>query len=201
MLSVTFARSISCRVTASPSYVILAEGLAAESYLDTGKCTAFSGGGAYVDAYPDFAAKHWQGTCIPLIVDGEPLIRVRARFIERAQQVGYSSSQDADLHPLADQRRIEPSWHSPDRVSFTLPVRFEHIELRCGAARRGGGAYFGLVRGREQRGWRSVALEGRRAATPEPLSTVETLAERLRKAYGSGSDRARGQHNTDLYPT
>jgi hypothetical protein len=64
-------------------------------------------------------------------MNGEPNLRARARLIVRAQRLGYDLSREADLHMLADQHPIEPSWHSPKCVSVTLPASFEHIELRC----------------------------------------------------------------------
>jgi hypothetical protein len=111
--------------------VILAEGLAAESYLDTGNRTAFTGGGAYLEAHPDFAPKHWTATCLPLVMDGEPIRRAKAGLLARVARWGYGIVEDADLHILADRRRIEPTWLSSQQASFRLPASCERIELRC----------------------------------------------------------------------
>ena len=43
--------------------VIYADGLPAESYLDTGNRTAFANGGAFIEAHPDFRPRHWAETC------------------------------------------------------------------------------------------------------------------------------------------
>jgi Hint domain len=43
--------------------IVLAEGLPAERYLDTGNRTAFTNGGAFLEAYPDFEPKYWAQTC------------------------------------------------------------------------------------------------------------------------------------------
>jgi hypothetical protein len=50
--------------------ILLAEGLPAESYLDTGNRSAFLDGGAYLEAHPDFKPKHWADTCVPLVTEG-----------------------------------------------------------------------------------------------------------------------------------
>ncbi len=58
---------------------ILAEGLAAESYLDTGNRAAFENGGAAVQLQPDFAYGVWEALgCAPLVCTGERLAAIRA---------------------------------------------------------------------------------------------------------------------------
>jgi uncharacterized repeat protein (TIGR01451 family) len=64
--------------------IILAEGLACESYLDTGNRNSF-GDGAVVDLHPDFAHYVWEAEgCAPLIVCGPKLAAVRRRLAARA---------------------------------------------------------------------------------------------------------------------
>lgn len=65
--------------------ILLAEGAPSESYLDTGNRTAFSNGGAFIQAHPNFMPKHWSATCVPLVREGERLMRARARLQDRAQ--------------------------------------------------------------------------------------------------------------------
>ena len=60
--------------------VVLAEGLPAESYLDTGDRAKFAGG-AVVALYPDFAAKAWEMRgCAPFVQNGERLAALRRRL-------------------------------------------------------------------------------------------------------------------------
>ena len=78
--------------------VLLAEGLATESYLDTGDRTNFANGGGAVALYPDFSSRAWDAAgCAPLVVTGPALTAARgwidalavgscARSIERAPQ-------------------------------------------------------------------------------------------------------------------
>ncbi len=68
--------------------VIFAEGLAVESYLDTGNRTAFANGGPIVEAHPDFAQRVWEAeACAPQITHGPILARVAARLRARRNDV------------------------------------------------------------------------------------------------------------------
>ena len=59
--------------------VLLAEGLAAESYLETGGRRMFANGGGPIALHPDFAARVWEAeACAPLIVTGPELERAKA---------------------------------------------------------------------------------------------------------------------------
>jgi len=65
--------------------VILAEGLAAESYLDTGNRTMFEATGAPLVLHPDFAPRGAPHFCAPLIRSGARLDAVRTRIALRAR--------------------------------------------------------------------------------------------------------------------
>jgi hypothetical protein len=63
--------------------VVLAEGLPAESYLDTGDRVKFSGGRVTL-LHPDFAARTWEmAGCAPLLLTGARLDAVRAGVARR----------------------------------------------------------------------------------------------------------------------
>jgi len=111
--------------------VLLAEGLAAESYLDTGNRTAFANGGAFIEAHPDFKPKHWAETCAPLVMEGTVLESVRTALLARAQQLGYQITADSEAHIIADGQRFEPVLLREDRLEFMLPAQCSAIELRC----------------------------------------------------------------------
>jgi collagen type I alpha len=68
--------------------LLLAEGLAVESYLDTGDRSVFERGAAMIDLYPDFYATQWKARgYAPLTLSGPELERARqtvARFATRA---------------------------------------------------------------------------------------------------------------------
>ena len=59
--------------------VVLAEGLPAESYLDTGDRAKFAGG-KVVALYPEFTARTWEMRgCAELLLTGAKLAAIRAR--------------------------------------------------------------------------------------------------------------------------
>ena len=65
--------------------LLLAEGLLAESYLDTGDRSNFANGGGTIALYPDFSARVWEGLgCAPLIVTGPELDAARRHVAGRA---------------------------------------------------------------------------------------------------------------------
>ncbi len=58
--------------------VLLAEGLPAESYLDTGDRSNFANGGGVIALYPDFALRQWEANgCAPIVVTGAELLAAR----------------------------------------------------------------------------------------------------------------------------
>jgi hypothetical protein len=64
--------------------VLLAEGLAAESYLDAGDRGNFANGGTAVRLHADFASRVWEAQgCAPLVVSGAVLAAVRRRLARR----------------------------------------------------------------------------------------------------------------------
>jgi hypothetical protein len=88
--------------------VILAEGLPAETYLDTGNRVAFANGGGSTMAHPDFSLKVWDKEgCAPLVLAGPVLTALRARATRDAEALGYAQTSDADLHLIVDGARID----------------------------------------------------------------------------------------------
>ena len=65
--------------------VLLAQGLPAESYLDTGDRANFANGGGPVRLFPDFSARVWEAHgCAPPVVTGPALEAARRRVNARA---------------------------------------------------------------------------------------------------------------------
>jgi T5SS/PEP-CTERM-associated repeat protein len=61
--------------------VLVANGMPAESYLDTGDRARFSNGGGVIALHPDFAARTWEMSgCAPLVQAGPVLDAVRKRL-------------------------------------------------------------------------------------------------------------------------
>ena len=63
--------------------VLLAEGLPAESYLDTGNRDAFANGGAVAMAHPDFARRTWERRAVRRAAGGPALQAARCRLLAR----------------------------------------------------------------------------------------------------------------------
>jgi hypothetical protein len=110
--------------------IVLAEGLPTESYLDTGSRTAFIGGGAFLEAYPDFKPKDWRETCRPLVMEGPVLQTIRKNLLARAEALGHVLTDDPDLHAFSQGQRIEPMRLAARRLAFVLPGSGP-VELRC----------------------------------------------------------------------
>ncbi len=101
--------------------VILAEGMACESYLDTGNRAAFANGGDVVMKDADFARGVWSvAACAPVVLDGARLRAVRARLVARAVALGHVLTRDPDLHLLVDGAVVEPDWIGAE-YGFVLP--------------------------------------------------------------------------------
>jgi hypothetical protein len=111
--------------------ILLAEGLPAESYLDVGNRTGFLNGGAYLEAHPDFTAKHSADFCMPLVLEGPVVERAKAALLARAQELGCALTEDADVHIVVDGKRVEPISLGEKRLAFLLPASAADIELRC----------------------------------------------------------------------
>ena len=113
--------------------VLIAEGLPAQSYLDTGNRGAFVNGGAFIEAHPDFEPKHWRETCLPLLGTRCEIAPAKARVLARLFEQGHELTREADAHVAADGRRIEPIRLSETRLAFALPAGRESVVLKSNA--------------------------------------------------------------------
>jgi hypothetical protein len=115
--------------------VLIAEGLPAESYLDTGNRHAFTNGGPVVALRPDFARQAWaaQG-CAPLVDAGPALTAIRATLLAQAATLGHATTEDPDLTILADG---VPIMTAPRGMMWTatLPRGVSEMRLRSRQAR------------------------------------------------------------------
>ena len=79
--------------------VILAEGLAVESFLDSGNRDSFANGGTVVRLHPSFAAASWEDACAPIVLHGERLTELRRRVQELRQRVAAEGAAGGAPHP------------------------------------------------------------------------------------------------------
>ena len=110
--------------------IILAEGLPAESYLDTGNRAAFANGGAFVEAHPDFEPRHWADTCLPLAMEGPAVAATRAKLLACLAERDCGVTQEGDAHVSVDGLIVNPIALSPTRLAFPLPSGGREIWLR-----------------------------------------------------------------------
>jgi len=113
--------------------VLLAEGLPAESYLDTGNRAAFANGGTLVWRTPEFARCVWEAAGgAPLVVSGPRLLRARRRLFRRAEQLGFGTTSRPALRLFADGRPLGAT-RDGERWSFALPAGARRLRLRSRA--------------------------------------------------------------------
>jgi hypothetical protein len=82
--------------------VLFAEGLGAESYLDTGNRPQFANGGPSVELFPDFSTLTWETMgCAPLVVTGPVVARARQRLAARSLVPQANRSDNRTLEHVA----------------------------------------------------------------------------------------------------
>ena len=110
--------------------VVLAEGLAAETYLDTGNRAAFANGGGVMQADPDFALDIWKRAGMaPLVLEGPRLRAVRHLLALRAITLGFRLVNDPCLVLEVD-GAVVPQRPEPGPTVFDLPPGAKVAVLR-----------------------------------------------------------------------
>jgi Hint domain len=112
--------------------VVLAEGLTAETYLDTGNRALFDNAGQALLLHPEFhinaGLRCWEThACAPLATDPAELEPIWRRLADRAAALGYvrtesPSTTEAAPRLLIDGREIAPLEVSAQRAVFLLPA-------------------------------------------------------------------------------
>jgi hypothetical protein len=111
--------------------ILLAEGLPAESYLDTGNQGFFANAGAPLVLHPDLTDETGYPTreaasCAPFVSDEGNVRPVWQRLSDRAAALGQfapkrETATDADLHIVAKGRTVRPLYGENGRYIFALP--------------------------------------------------------------------------------
>lgn len=109
--------------------VVFAEGLEAETYLDTGNRTDFVEGGAFLELHPTFRSKLVSETCLPIVPTGPDLFALRAALLDRAEALGHAWTSEHDLHVVADGVRIDAAPLGGQGFAFNLPAGCTNIAL------------------------------------------------------------------------
>jgi hypothetical protein len=124
--------------------ILLAEGLPAESYIDTGNSGFFANAEAPLVLRPDLADESGYptraaGSCAPFVWDEASVRPVWQRLAERAAAIGRpvvqpATTADAGLRLVAKGRSVKPIYGDDDLVIFTLPRGAREVRLVSRAA-------------------------------------------------------------------
>jgi hypothetical protein len=124
--------------------ILLAEGLPAESYIDTGNSGFFANSGAPLVLHPDLTVEsdyptREAGSCAPFVSDEADVRPVWQRLADRAAALGRpvpqrATTTEAGLHLVAKGRTVKSIYHDARLVIFALPRHAGDVRLVSSAA-------------------------------------------------------------------
>lgn len=119
--------------------IIIAEGVETESYLDTGNRSFFSNAGLALMLHPEFhvnaGLRCWEtDACAPLAVSPAAVYPAWKQLADRAIALGYeapeaTTTEEADIHLLADNRRVDPVSVKGQVYTFVVPRNVKRTVL------------------------------------------------------------------------
>ena len=126
--------------------IMIAEGVAAESYLDTGNRAFFSNAGLAMVLHPELNINEnlrcWDtDACAPLTVATDLVKPVWQRIADRAVALGHvapvhATTKDAGIHLMVDGKVVRPLATKGKTVSFMVPANARSVRLRSRATRQ-----------------------------------------------------------------
>ena len=124
--------------------IILAEGLSAESYLDTGNRNFFVNGGAPQVLHPDMSGDsdnltREAASCAPFVWQDEAVRPAWVKLAARAAELGapapaVDTTVDPELAVMVNHKTLRPISVHGNRYQFVLPSRATRIRLTSRAA-------------------------------------------------------------------
>ncbi len=110
--------------------IILADGAAVESYLDTGNRADFDAAGTVRRLHPRPAPRDWPAHAVAPLVTSGPALAAALRLVGgRAHALGVRPSWDPDLRIIADGRVIRPRL-ADNRIELHLPLATASLTLQ-----------------------------------------------------------------------
>ena len=119
--------------------ILLAEGLPAESYIDTGNSGFFANSGVPLVLHPDLTDEaayptREAGSCAPFVWDEASVHPVWQRLAERAAVLGRpalppTTTTDPDLRLRVKSRNVKPIYADGSLAIFALPRRAREVRL------------------------------------------------------------------------
>ena len=120
--------------------IVIAEGLPAESYLDTGNRSMFANGGGVMQLHPDFTPKTWRDDAAARLTNDEARVRPVWEFLAaRAEELGCALPQsaftdDPGVYLQVDGRTVRPVVTEANRCVFMLRQHAEQVQLMSRAS-------------------------------------------------------------------
>jgi ELWxxDGT repeat protein len=121
--------------------ILLAEGVPAESYLDTGNRGMFENAGSPLRLHPDFADGQREAlSCAPFVVEPGLVEPIWRRLAARAEVLGWVRPRppeltgEPELHIVAGTRRLKPVVAENGHYLFVLPPAGDTLRLVSRAA-------------------------------------------------------------------
>ncbi|WP_203155213.1 Hint domain-containing protein [Methylobacterium aquaticum] len=108
--------------------ILISEGLPTESFLDTGVRAGFENGAEHMMLHPDFTPLTLDDFCRPLVQAGPIVDAVRIRLLAQAKALGWSLTDEDDLHVVADGVAIRPERDGA-LAWFSLPADAREVRL------------------------------------------------------------------------
>lgn len=119
--------------------ILLAEGVPAESYLDTGNRSFFSNAGVATALHPEFDVNAdlstWQHVaCAPFATTSEEIAPIWQKLADRADALNIfapkpTTVEDPDLHIIVDGRRLQPVSDRDSRYVFAVPTGAKSVTI------------------------------------------------------------------------
>jgi hypothetical protein len=113
--------------------IVLAEGLPAETYLESGNRTMFESDSSPIVLHPDFVTAARENACAPLLTGGAIVTAARQQLLDRAIGLGFAVTGDVDLVVQAGAERIRPEAETDGELLFVLPAGVKTVALLSGA--------------------------------------------------------------------
>jgi hypothetical protein len=109
--------------------IIVAEGAAAESYVESHNRRSFHNADEFYALYPDDDRPSF-AECAPRVTHDMPVLgAIRQRLFDRAEVLGYPTTDDPDLHLVADGEIVRPSSVENDRYTFVFDKKPREVWL------------------------------------------------------------------------
>lgn len=114
--------------------IIVAEGAAAESYVESHNRRGFHNADEFYALYPDDDRPSF-AECAPRVTPEMPVLgTIRQKLFDRAEVLGFPTTDDPDLHLVADGAVIRPSSVENDLYTFTLAEKPQELWLASRSA-------------------------------------------------------------------